>query len=98
MFGLFRPIVKGKLDGVGATRSFETMMGRTATLPFGGKPAFDLEAYVTEKALDGMFLMIAREEEKIRKDPLARTTDLLKSVFGGSGGDAQKKTWWKKRG
>jgi hypothetical protein len=73
------------------------MMGRMSSLPFAGKVAFDLKAYVTAKALDGMFLMIGREEVKIRKNPGARTTDLLKRVFGGSGESRKKKTpWWKK--
>ncbi len=94
---LFRPIVAGQLDKVGTTRSFDAMMGRMSSLPFAGKVAFDLDAYVTAKALDGMFLMIGREEEKIRRDPVARTTDLLKTVFGGSGESGKKKTpWWKK--
>ena len=94
---LFRPIVAGQLDKVGTTRSFDTMMGRMSSLPFAGKVAFDLNAYVTAKALDGMFLMIGREEEKIRRDPVARTTDLLKTVFGGSGESGKKKTpWWRK--
>ncbi len=94
---LFRPIVAGQLDKVGTTRSFDAMMGRVSSLPFAGKSAFDLDAYVTGKALDGMFLMIGREEEKIRKDPVARTTDLLKTVFGGSGEPGKKKVpWWKK--
>ena len=60
------------------------LMGATAGLPMVGKPVFDLGDYVTGKALDGMFLMIAREETKIRTDPLARTSDLLKTVFGGT--------------
>jgi len=94
---LFQPIVAGQLDKVGTTRSFDSMMGRAAALPFGGRVTFDLKAYVTTKALDGLFLMIGREEEKIRKDPLARTTDLLKSVFGGAGESGKKKVpWWKK--
>ena len=94
---LFRPIVGQQLDKVGATRSFDAMMGHASTLPFVGKSAFDLNAYVTGKALDGLFLMIGREEEKIRKDPVARTTDLLKRVFGVSGESGKKKTpWWKK--
>ena len=42
----------------------------------------DLSEYVTEMAIEGMFIMIAKEEEKIRKDPLARTTELLERVFG----------------
>jgi hypothetical protein len=94
---LFRPIVQGQLDRVGTTRSFNAMMGRASSLPLGGSVAFDLNAYVTGKALDGLFLMIGREEEKIRKDPVARTTDLLRRVFGGTGDTGKKKTpWWKK--
>ena len=42
----------------------------------------DLDAYVTQKAIDGLFVLVADEEQKIRKDPLARTTELLKRVFG----------------
>lgn len=87
----FRPIVSDRLAAVGATRAFESLMAQTTALPFVQRPAFDLEAYVTGKALDGMFLMIAREEQKIRKDPLARTSDLLKRVFG----EGQKKRGWK---
>ena len=94
---LFRPIVGQQLDKVGTTRSFDAMMSRASALPFAGKSAFDLNAYVTGKALDGMFLMIGREEEKIRKDPVARTTDLLKTVFGAAGESGKKKSpWWKK--
>ena len=81
---LFRPIIAEQLDKVGTTRSFSAMMGSTANLPFAGKGGFHLEDYVTDKALDGMFLMIGREEEKIRKDPVARTTGLLKKVFGAA--------------
>jgi hypothetical protein len=43
----------------------------------------DLDAYVTQKAIDGLFVLIGEEEARIRKDPLARTSDLLKRVFGG---------------
>jgi hypothetical protein len=42
----------------------------------------DLTAYVTDKAIEGLFVMIAKEELKIRNDPMARTSDLLKRVFG----------------
>src|SRR5262249_48995851 len=83
---LFKPIVAGRLGKVGPTRWSASMMGPAASLPFVGRPPFDLDVYVTGKALDGLFLMIGREEEKIRKDPVARTTDLLKTVFGGAVG------------
>ncbi|HRP82328.1 MAG TPA: DUF4197 family protein, partial [Flavobacteriales bacterium] len=54
----------------------------TATLLTGGQSVNpDLDAYVTQKAIDGLFVLVADEEQQIRKDPLARTTDLLKRVF-----------------
>jgi hypothetical protein len=96
----FEPIVSESLDSVGATDALDNVMDRTRRLPFVSTPDLDLDAYVTEKAMDGLFFMIAREEENIRKDPLARTTDLLKKVFGLAGADEEggkKKTpWWKK--
>ena len=92
----FTPIVSEQLDAVGATRNFNEVMDSTENLPFVSKPVFDLEDYVTGKALDGMFLMIAKEEEKIREDPLARTTDLLKTVFGGAADRDKAVPWWKR--
>jgi hypothetical protein len=94
---LFRPVVGEQLNKVGTTRSFDAMMKRVSGLPLGGKSAFDLEAYVTGKALDGLFLMIGREEEKIRKDPVARTTDLLRKVFGAAAESDKKVPWWRRR-
>lgn len=94
---LFKPIVADQLDKVGTTRSFNAMTSRASRLPFAGKITFNLEEYVTGKALDGLFLMIGREEEKIRREPLARTTDLLKTVFGAPGESGKKSApWWKK--
>lgn len=79
---LFRPIVDDKLESVGATRSFNDLMRKVDELPLLNRPAMDLNEYVTAEALDGLFLMLAREEERIRTDPLARTTELLKKYFG----------------
>jgi hypothetical protein len=79
---LFRPIVGDKLAEVGATRSFDELMDQTRKVPFVERPAFDLTEYVTERALDGLFLRLAAEEERIRRDPVARTTELLKKWFG----------------
>lgn len=80
----FRPIVAEKLDSVGVTRRFDELVEEASRLPFIRKPVFDLEAYVTSEAVEGLFLMIGREEEKIRRDPLARTTYLLRKYFGSS--------------
>ena len=79
---LFRPIVDDKLESVGATRSFNDLMRKVDDLPLVSRPVVDLNDYVTGAALDGLFLMLAREEKRIRTDPLARTTELLKKYFG----------------
>ena len=79
---LFRPIVADKLESVGATRSFNDLMRKVDDLPLVSSPAIDLTDYVTSEAMDGLFLMLAREEERIRTDPVARTTELLKKYFG----------------
>jgi len=78
----FKPIVSSSMNEVGVTRSYKTMMGKYTSLPFMKEESVDLDHYVTEKSLDGLFYMIAQEEVKIRTDPAARVTDLLKKVFG----------------
>jgi hypothetical protein len=78
----FTPIVEEKLLAVGATRNFDDLMQRIDALPLVDMPVFDLTSYVTDSALDGLFDTLAEEERKIRTDPLARTTDLLKRWFG----------------
>ncbi len=81
--GLFGPIVDRKLDEVGATRSFNELMERINRMPLVERPVFDLEQYVTGRALDGLFDALADEELRIRRDPAARTTELLRKYFGG---------------
>jgi len=80
-----RPIVEDATARAGVTSAYKNMTARaggmTSLLPAG---TTDLDGYVTGKTLDGLFLMIAAEEKKIREDPLARSTDLLKKVFGAS--------------
>jgi hypothetical protein len=58
------------------------MMGKYESFPFMSKESVDLDHYVTNKAMDGLFYMVGQEEKKIRTDPAARVTDLLKTVFG----------------
>ena len=57
-------------------------MGRYEKVPMMGGQSLDLDDYVTNKSLDGLFYIVGQEEKKIRTNPAARTTDLLKSVFG----------------
>jgi RNA binding exosome subunit len=82
LFGDFKPAVSSSMNEVGVTRSYKEMMGKYTSIPFMKAESLDVDNYVTTKALDGLFYMVAREEKKIRTDPGARVTDLLKKVFG----------------
>ncbi|MCC6384521.1 MAG: DUF4197 domain-containing protein [Bacteroidia bacterium] len=78
----FAPIVKQSLQKVEITKYWNPLMTAYNQVPFVSPMNPNLDEYVTQKAIDGLFVLIAREELKIRKDPLARTTELLKRVFG----------------
>lgn len=78
----FRPIVKVSLDKVGATKHWNTIFTTYNKIPLVKKINPDLEEYATNKAIDGLFIQVAKEELEIRKNPGARVTDLLKKVFG----------------
>lgn len=82
LYAAFKPTVSQKVGEVGATRAYQNLVGRAESLPMMGKQSLDLDDYVTNKSLDGLFLMVGEEEKKIRTNPAARTTDLLKAVFG----------------
>lgn len=79
----FRPIVEDFTEQVGVTQKYKQMIGRYGFLgQVVGQDATDLDGYVTQKALDGLFLLVADEERKIRRDPIGRTTSILRRVFG----------------
>jgi len=78
----FQPIIKTALDNVNATKYWSDLVTAYNKIPLVKKMNPDLTAYVTGKAIDGLFIMIAKEELRIRKDPMARTSELLKKVFG----------------
>ena len=77
----FSPVITQSLDDVGATRVWSNIINRYNALPLTTDVNPDLPDYVTNEALKGVFTMIAVEEQKIRKDAAARTTDLLQRVF-----------------
>lgn len=79
--GKFQPVIGNALDKTNATKYYGDIINTYNKVPFVDKVDPDLENYATQKALDGLFFLIAKEEQKIREDPLARTTDLLKRVF-----------------
>lgn len=82
--GKFQPIVKRAIDKVQVTSYWNPLASAYDKIPFVTKVNPNLEDYVTQKALDGLFYLVAQEELKIRKDPVARVTDLLKKVFGSN--------------
>jgi hypothetical protein len=78
------PLVSEATDSVGVTARYKALTDKAALLsPFMDTQGLDLDGYVTGEALDGLFLVMAQEEQRIREDPAARTTELLKKVFGG---------------
>jgi hypothetical protein len=76
----FRPVIEQSLQKVDATKHWNTLF-TTYNKFSADKVNPDLAAYVTDKAMTGIFFQVGQEEQKIRKDPVARTTDLLKKVF-----------------
>ena len=78
---IFKPITHQAMSEVGVTRYYQSLDAKIRTIPFADQMSFDLDQYVTDEALSGLFVMLAEEEKKIRRDPAARVTDLLKKVF-----------------
>lgn len=77
-----RPIVDDALADAGAIQAYDRMMGAYKSVPLVPDAKADLTSYVLEKAIDGIFLYIGREEAAIRNNPAQRSTDILKKVFG----------------
>lgn len=78
---IFKPIVKESMGAAGVTSSFQDLNAKVKKIPFTDPLKLDLDQYVTDGALDGLFKMLAAEEKRIRQDPTARVTDLLTKVF-----------------
>jgi hypothetical protein len=94
LYAKFYPIVKKATEQTGVTAAYKNLMEKAnvgqGLGSFGsalggtvlGKDSMDIDAYVTNKAMDGLFKMVAAEEQQIRQNPVARTTDMLQKVFG----------------
>jgi hypothetical protein len=78
----FRPVVEKSMSQVGVTRQYNELLGRARAIPFFDVEAYDLDSYVVGKGLDGLFHVVGEEERKIRTNPSARVTELLREVFG----------------
>src|SRR6266851_3548179 len=77
----FRPIVEHSMEKFTVTQQWNSLVGQFQSIPFAKSPSLDINQYVVGKALDGLFFMLGQEEKKIRTDPAARVTTLLKEVF-----------------
>jgi hypothetical protein len=78
----FQPIVEKTMAQNGVTQQYKALTDQFQSIPFAKSQTFDINKYVVTKALDGLFYELAEQERQIRKDPAARTTALLKDVFG----------------
>jgi hypothetical protein len=77
----FRPVISKSMGEVGVTRQYKDLVSRFDAIPFAKSQAFDLDGYVVDKGLAGLFQVLGEQEKQIRTNPSARATDLLKEVF-----------------
>ncbi len=78
-----KPIVANATNSVGLTEVYKKMIKKAGFLArYIDKDSLDIDQYVTNKTIDGLFIKIAEEEKRIREDPVARSTDILRDVFG----------------
>ena len=84
LISAFKPSIETALDKVNATKYWKDVMTQYNKIPVVSKVETDLPQYVTQKAISGLFYMVSLEEAKIRKDPVARTSEILKKVFGNA--------------
>jgi hypothetical protein len=78
----FLPIVKKATDNVGLADQYNSLAGQAAQLGLVKQEQATIESYVTQKALDGLYLMIAEQEKAFRQNPVGATSDIVKRVFG----------------
>jgi hypothetical protein len=77
----FQPVVERTMSEVGVARQYKDLLGQAQAIPFFRTEDYDLNRYVVGKSLDGLFHVVGEEERKIRTNPTARTTELLREVF-----------------
>jgi hypothetical protein len=80
----FTPVVDKAMGETGVTRQYKELMGRVESIPFMKTESLDIDHYVVDKSLGGLFHVLGEQEKQIRTNPTARTTDLLKEVFGAA--------------
>jgi hypothetical protein len=84
LFSAFKPIISSSMSEVGVTREFQNISTKLQVASLGRFQVPDLDTYVTDLAIEGLFYMVAQEEKKIRENPAARVTAILQKVFGSN--------------
>ncbi len=79
---MMQPVIDDTLSRVGVVQTYDRVMDRYRAIPFTPELNFDLNDYVIQHGIDGMFYYLAKEEAAIRQDPAKRTTEILQRVFG----------------
>ena len=82
LFSAFKPTISSSMSDVGVTRKFQQLTPKLQILTMGQLQVPDLDSYVTDLAIEGLFYMVAQEEKKIRENPVARVSSILQKVFG----------------
>lgn len=82
LYHSFYPVVERAMQEVGLARVYRFILDKYNSIPLIEKKEYNLDNYITNRALDGLFLMVSREEKEIRTNPAARVTELLEKVFG----------------
>jgi hypothetical protein len=82
LFTTFKPVVVEATNEFGVTRKYKSIAGKAKSITFINQEDLDIDSYVVNEALDGLFYLVGEEEKQIRKDPLARISEILKDVFG----------------
>jgi hypothetical protein len=77
----FQPVVERSMNEVGVARQYKDLLAQAQAIPFFRAEDYDLNRYVVGKSLDGLFHVVGEEERRIRTNPTARTTELLREVF-----------------
>jgi hypothetical protein len=85
----FAPIVHKSMENVGVVRQYNQIMKNPVASVVANDKNFSLDNYVVGKTMDGLFYMLGQEEKKIRQDPAAQVTSLLKEVFGAAAKEKQ---------
>jgi hypothetical protein len=85
LYEAFKPAVSASMNDAGVPGSYKAMMEKYQSVPFMKAESLDLDQYVTQRSLDGLFIMVGQEEKRIRTDPAAQVTPLQRKVFGSRG-------------